>query len=247
MDVVFLDSDYKDQFNAEDLQAEISPGDAEDHLDHPKKTIFVISGLSGSGKGTLLEKVGEKLPITISRSYTTRKRRGGEREDAYFFTDETTFHEMEKGGKFLETNYYARHYYGTPLSELDRLLSIDNVIRVIEIDVNGYQNLLHYDYGYDLVSVFILPPSVDDLVKRLHDRGTESLPSMIRRLRHAIIEVQSIDDYDHVIINDDENAAVRELKDILGQTGSTHPRKSIDKALWIKTLKQAVRDLGEQV
>lgn len=175
-----------------------------------KPRLFVVSGPSGAGKDTLLTKVREFYPdLALTVSATTRPPREGEVDGvAYHFLTDEEFDRRVKAGEFLEWAQVHDHKYGTLRSEVDRWLGKGHSI-VLEIDVQGALNVRKL-YP-DAVLVFIEPPSLDVLEQRLHRRGTEDEGSIRLRLATARREMGMADRYDVRIVNDDLDAAVREL------------------------------------
>jgi guanylate kinase len=176
--------------------------------------LFVVSSPSGGGKGTLIQRVLGRLPnLSYSVSYTTRKPRNGEvhgRE--YFFVSREEFSQMVEKNDFLEWATVHSHLYGTSRSQVAHDVSLGRDI-VLEVDVQGaasIRNLIH-----DAVSVFILPPSLEVLRKRLIARGTDSEEELGVRLRNAPEELKAYKTFDYVIINDDVEQAAAKLMTII--------------------------------
>jgi len=169
-----------------------------------KGLLIVVSGPSGVGKGSLLRKVlsDKDLNLTYSVSFTTRKKRPHEVDGIdYYFVSESTFDEYIKNDGFLEYNRFVGHSYGTPKKEVEEnRLKGKNV--VLEIDVNGAHQVMSKLKGDPgLVTIFILPPSYEDLEKRLIERSTEKGLVLYNRLAHAKKEMALASDYDHTVIN----------------------------------------------
>ena len=176
--------------------------------------LFVVSSPSGGGKGTLIQRVLGRLPnLSYSVSYTTRKPRNGEvhgRE--YFFVSREEFSQMVEKNDFLEWATVHSHLYGTSRSQVAHDVSLGRDI-VLEVDVQGaasIRNLIN-----DAVSVFILPPSLEVLRKRLIARGTDSDAELGVRLRNAPEELKAYKTFDYVIINDDVEQAAAKLMAII--------------------------------
>lgn len=177
-------------------------------------TLYVISGPSGAGKGTLVNAVLEKNPhIHLSISATTREPRVGEEHGShYYFMTVEEFKDNIHKGNFIEWAEVHGNYYGTPLGPIkERLEAGDPVI--LEIDVNGAfqvrEKLPHAQL------VFIAPPSLDVLEERLRGRGTESEEVIRHRMENALGEMEAAKEYDIVIVNDDLNKATNELLSVL--------------------------------
>ena len=169
--------------------------------------VFVITGPSGVGKGTLIRALLERMPnLELSVSATTRRPRPGEVEgkDYWFLTPEE-FDRRLAAGEFLEHAEYAGNRYGTLRSELER----DAHPLVLEIEVQGARQVRERVPG--ATSVFIAPPSDEALRTRLVGRGSDSPEQIERRLEVARAELAAESEFDHVVVNDDLDAAVEEL------------------------------------
>ena len=176
-----------------------------------KGKIVVISGPSGVGKGTICKKIMELINAKYSVSTTTRSPREGEVEGRdYFFVTKEVFKDKINKGDFLEYNIYNDNYYGTSKEAVIDL--VDKGINVIlEIDVNGAFNIKK-KYPEALL-IYIAPPSIEVLKQRLIDRGTEDEETIENRLEIAREELKRIDFYDVVVINDDLEKAISEVKE----------------------------------
>ena len=176
--------------------------------------LFVVSGPSGVGKGTLVSLLRERVPgLGLTVSATTRSPRPGEREGvAYYFLDDEEFERRAAAGEFLEWVWVHGHRYGTLKSEVERLLSEGSSV-VLEIDVQG--GLSVRAAVPDAVLVFIEPPSAEELERRLRGRGTEDEESVRRRLANARDEMGCAARYDVRIVNDDLDRAVGELAHVI--------------------------------
>ena len=172
--------------------------------------LFVVSGPSGVGKGTLVSLLRERrsgLGLTVSA--TTRSPRPGEVDGtSYYFLDDAEFDRLVERGEFLEWAWVHGHRYGTLRREADRLISSGSSV-VLEIDVQGGLNVRKVHP--DAVLVFIEPPSADELERRLRGRGTEDEASVERRLANAGEELRMAGLYDVRIVNDDLERACDEL------------------------------------
>ncbi len=177
-------------------------------------SLFVLSGPSGAGKGTLRKKMFEKVPgITFSISCTTREPREGEREGIdYHFISADEFHSRLERGEFLENADVHGHLYGTLREDAVRVLNSGSDI-LLEIDVQGALQVREKMPGSILL--FVAPPSFEELEQRLRDRGTESEERLQIRLRNARWEMEKAPLYDYVIINDDIERAAEELEGII--------------------------------
>jgi guanylate kinase len=176
--------------------------------------VFVITGPSGVGKGTLIKKLLERVPsVALSVSATTRSPREGEEDGRdYHFLTEEQFQERIAAKDFLEYASYSGNHYGTLNSELDRCLEKGRSV-VLEIEVQGAQQVRAA--RPDSVQIFIAPPDASVLRERLRGRGTDSADAIDRRLKTAEQELAAQDDFDHRIVNDDLDQAADELESIV--------------------------------
>lgn len=176
--------------------------------------LVVVSGPSGSGKGTILNllmKQNDKVRSSISA--TTRKPREGEVDGVnYFFKSIDEFQEMIKNQELIEWVEYCNNYYGTPRTYIENAKN-QGLDVILEIEVEGAVNIKN-KYP-DCVLVFILPPSFDELKERIESRGTENYKVIEQRLERAKKEIEYINYYDYVIINDVLQDAVDNLNSIL--------------------------------
>ncbi|HYE80594.1 MAG TPA: guanylate kinase [Clostridia bacterium] len=175
-----------------------------------KGLLIVISGPSGAGKGTICRELlrGYNENLELSVSATTRKPREGEAEGInYFFKEKQEFIKMVENGEFIEYAKVHDNYYGTPRKYvMDKLEEGKDVI--LEIDVQGGMKLKHvFD---EAVFIFIMPPSFEELRKRIEGRGTESEQDICKRMKNAYGEIGYVHNYDYVVVNDDlRDAAVK--------------------------------------
>lgn len=179
------------------------------------KGVFIFSAPSGSGKTTILKQIFEKFPglFGFSVSATNRTAREGEIDgkDYYFLSDEE-MKEKIKNGDFLEwEQVYEGRFYGTLKSELDRIWSEGKVV-VFDVDVKGGINIKNM-LKEEAFAIFIMPPSVEELKKRLEGRNTETEDSLQQRLARAEMEISKSDKFDIIILNDDLTLAVNEVED----------------------------------
>lgn len=173
--------------------------------------LFVVSGPSGVGKGTLVSRLREELPnLGLTVSATTRSPREGERDGvSYHFLSEEAFEDLVRKGGFYEWAQVHGHRYGTLTSEVERLLARGLSV-VLEIDVQG--GLQVRRNNPDAVLVFIEPPSFEVLEARLRGRGTEDEKTIQTRLANAKREMEFADSYDVRIVNDSLDDALRKLE-----------------------------------
>ncbi len=176
--------------------------------------LFVLSGPSGVGKGTVLDRLFETYNgINYSVSMTTREPRQGEVEgEDYFFVSEEEFKEIMDRNGFLETARVHGNYYGTPRSYVEKTLAKGEDI-ILEIDIQGANQVR--DIFPEAVFIFLKPPSLEALSRRLDKRGTESRKSREIRLENAKAEMAEADKFDHVVLNDKLDKAVLKLKAII--------------------------------
>jgi len=177
--------------------------------------LFIISAPSGTGKTTILKRVIVELKnIVFSVSHTTRSPRLGEEKDVdYFFVDKSTFVTMQEQGLFLEWAEVHGNLYGT-CSNTVQAITEQGIDIILDIDVQGARQLMDKLKNKG-VFVFISPPSLHELEKRLVNRGTESDSVIATRLNNAHDEMKSLEYYDYVIVNDRVDQAVDELKSII--------------------------------
>ena len=178
-----------------------------------KGKLFVLSGPSGVGKGTICKKLLENIDLEISVSATTRKPREGEIEGvSYFFVNHDRFEDMIQKGEFLEHAEVFGNYYGTPKQKvLDKLAWGKDVL--LEIDVQGAMQVKE-NYP-ESITIFVCPPSLTTLKHRLAGRGTESEESLNQRIAKALTEIEMLKNYDYYIVNDELDDAVKNVKSII--------------------------------
>lgn len=178
-----------------------------------KGKFIVISGPSGVGKGTIFNKLFKELNAWYSVSTTTRSPREGEVDGVnYFFISKEEFLKKIEAGEFLEYNYYNENYYGT--SKKIVLEKMDQGVNVFsEIDVNGARNIKKI--FPDALLIYIAPPSMEELRKRLVGRGTDPIERINQRLAIAEEEMKQVDFYDYVVVNDDLEKATNQVKEII--------------------------------
>jgi guanylate kinase len=176
----------------------------------PAGRLFVITGPSGVGKGTLIRRLLEEVPaLELSVSATTRPPRPGERDGVdYHFTSEDEFDRLAREGQLLEHATYAGHRYGTPRSEVEPRLAGGTSV-VLEIEVQGARQVR--EAMPEAVQVFIAPPSPEALRERLEGRGTDRPEQIDRRLEAARSELGARAEFAHVVVNDELDRAADEL------------------------------------
>ncbi len=175
--------------------------------------LLIISGPSGSGKGTVVEQLCKKENFSLSISATTREPREYEKDGIhYFFHTKEEFLRMQEHKELLEWAEFCGNYYGTPRKYVvEQLLQGKNVI--LEIEVQG---ALQVKKIYpDGVLVFLMPPNLEELGKRLTNRGTEDKDTINRRIHRALEEMELVEEYDYVVINDTVKEATEDLLTIV--------------------------------
>lgn len=179
-----------------------------------KGNLIVVSGPSGSGKDSIINNLTKyNNNFWVSVSMTTREKRVNEKEGInYFFVTEEEFKDNIKNNNLLEYTNYNGHYYGTPKSHImEKLNAGIDVILVIEIE--GAINVK--ELIPDTICIFILPPSMSELKRRLINRNTENKDKIIKRFKTAYKEINEITKYNYVVINDDLDEATIKLNSIL--------------------------------
>lgn len=195
-----------------------------------KGNVFIISAPSGAGKTTLCKEIIRIMPDTkFSVSYTTRRPRPGEIDGKdYIFVNEDTFKRMIENDEFAEWAEVHGNYYGTSMKALNDIIESGQDV-ILDIDVQGAQQMRdRFGTG---VYIFVLPPSLDVLRKRLEERGQNSLEEIERRVRKAVEEIREYKKYDYVIVNDVFEDALNALRAIIIAEGKRVNR--IDDA-WIE-------------
>ena len=179
-----------------------------------KGTLFIVSAPSGAGKTSLVKRlVAEMDNISVSVSHTTRMQRPGEINGSdYYFVDQAEFENMLRDDAFLEYAQVFDHCYGTARSMIDAALANSGDL-ILEIDWQGAQQVGRKIVG--AVSIFILPPSEAALAERLRNRGQDDPSIIVRRMHDAHAEMSHYNEYDYLVVNDDFDQALQELKCIV--------------------------------
>ena len=179
-----------------------------------KGGVFIVSGPSGSGKDTLLKELFKKRPeIGFSISSITRDMRVGEVQgEKYNFITKQEFEKMIADDALLEHNVFVGNYYGTPKAPVIKAVSEGRDF-VIEVDVNGAAQIRQK--MPEVKSIFIMPPSFEELKRRLSGRGTEEPEVIEKRMQSALGEIARATEYDYIVVNDDIDTAVDDIISII--------------------------------
>ena len=190
-----------------------------------KGLLVVISGFAGAGKGTVIGKLTEQYEgYSLSISATSRSPRPGEKEGVnYFFKSRAEFEKMIANNELLEYAEYVSNYYGTPRAFVEKeLVSGRNVL--LEIEIQGAMQIKKaFPHA---VLIFILPPSAEELKRRLTGRGTETEDVIISRMKRAVEESQGIEEYDYIVVNGSSDKCAEELHGIINAAAHTPERNS---------------------
>ena len=176
--------------------------------------LIVVSGFSGAGKGTLMKDLLKTYDnYALSVSMTTRKPRPGEEEGkSYFFVDKDTFEETIAKDGLIEYASYCGNYYGTPREYVEACLDNGRDV-ILEIEIQGALKVK--EKFPEALLLFIMPPSAEELKRRLEGRGTESEEVICQRIARAAEEAEGIENYDYIIINDKLDDCVKEMHSII--------------------------------
>lgn len=180
-----------------------------------KGLLIVFSGLSGVGKGTILKELMpmEDLNLAYSVSMTTRKPREGEIDGVhYFFVSKKRFVEAIKNDELLEHARFVGNDYGTPREYVEQQRAQGKNV-ILEIEINGAKQIM--EKCPDALSIYIVPPSIEELERRLRERSSEDEETIMKRIAKAKRELKDVDFYEHVVCNDVLETAVQEVRDII--------------------------------
>jgi len=209
-------------------------------MEFPRRGVMlVLASPSGAGKSSITRALfGEDKNIDLSVSVTTRARRTDEIEGKhYYFRSVEQFEHMRANGELLEWAQVHDNFYGTPRAQVEERLSRGHDI-LFDIDYQGTLQL-YENCRADMVTVFILPPSIKELKSRLERRAQDSAGTIERRLRNARIEMDHYGEYDYVIVNEDLEASAQKVRSILVAARQRRERQS--------GLDAFVRDLQAQI
>ncbi len=192
-----------------------------------KGILTVVSGFSGSGKGTVMcELLKAHSEYALSVSATTRDPRPGEVHGVnYFFVSKEEFRELISGNALYEYAEYSGNFYGTPKAYVDQCLSEGKDV-ILEIEVQGAAKIK--EQFPDTVLIFVTPPTVEELLRRLTGRGSESPEKIRERMKNAVREAASMQIYDYILVNDDLDECVEALHGIIS---AEHRRASRNRQL----------------
>ena len=180
-----------------------------------KGILIVLSGFSGSGKGTIMKELMKKYAdhYALSISATTRQPRTGETDGVeYFFKTREEFEQMIADEELIEYAQYVENYYGTPKAYVEEQLNAGKDV-ILEIEIQGALKVK--EKFPDTLLMFVTPPSAEELKNRLVGRGTEAMEVIESRLSRAVEEAQGIEEYDYLVINDDLEECVEEVHSII--------------------------------
>lgn len=185
-----------------------------------KGILIVVSGFSGAGKGTLMKKLIQEYDnYALSISATTRAPRPGEEDGReYFFLNRSAFEEKIADNGLIEYASYCDNYYGTPRDYVEKQLEAGKDV-ILEIEIQGALKIKE-QYPTALL-LFVMPPSAQELERRLVGRGTETLDVVKKRMNRAIEEAQRIENYDYIVVNDDLDECVKQLHEIIKAAHNT--------------------------
>ena len=179
----------------------------------PGNKLIIVSAPSGAGKSTLVSHLlASGLPLSFSVSATSRRPRGSEKEGReYYFITAEEFRERISAGDFVEwEEVYSDHFYGTLRSEIKRIHDAGMAV-LFDVDAEGGINLKKI-FGTSALSIFIMPPSVEELGNRLHGRGTDTPEKIRMRVEKASSEIKLADRFDRIIVNDNLEKACSEIE-----------------------------------
>jgi len=177
--------------------------------------LIVISAPSGAGKSTIIRRIVSLRPdLILSVSATTRQPRAGEKDGAaYHFVTKERFMEMIRQGEFLEYAEYVGEFYGTPKGPVFEWIESGRDV-ILEIEIRGARQVMAQSPG--ATTIFIVPPDMQELERRLRGRRSEPEEKLASRLEKALLELEEKELYDHIVVNDDVSRAAGEILEIIG-------------------------------
>lgn len=206
-----------------------------------KGQLTVISGFSGSGKGTVVSKLVEKYGYALSISATTRAPRSGEQEGIhYFYKTVDKFKSLIDNNGLLEWAQYVGNYYGTPRDYVEKMLNEGKDV-ILEIEMQG--GLQVKNNVTDSLLIFMIPPSAAELKSRLVGRATEDMETINKRLKRASEEIQYIDLYDYLVINDNLDECVDNIHSII----QNEKKRIIHNKVLVDTIKNDYLNIWKEI
>lgn len=185
-----------------------------------KGLLIIMSGPSGVGKGTIrrLVMADKSLDLVYSISMTTRKKREFEREGVdYFYVTQQEFDKAVENDEFLEHQIFVNNSYGTPKAYVEKLRNEGHNV-LIEINTNGAISVLDKTDGPDVISFFVVPPSLEELERRIRLRGTETEQIIQERLSRASKEIEMAKRYDYVVLNDNAQSCADDIRTLINKS-----------------------------
>ncbi len=203
-----------------------------------KGVLIVISGFSGSGKGTLMKKlVADYDNYALSISMTTRRPREGEEDGReYFFVTKEEFESRIESGGMIEYASYCDNFYGTPKAYVEQQLENGKDV-ILEIEIQGAHKVK--EIYPEAILMFVMPPSAQELYRRLKGRGTESDEVIAKRMARAVEESEGIDTYDYIVVNDKLEDCIVQINTIVASAHQT-PANNEE---FVEEIKNELKDL----
>ena len=186
-----------------------------------KGGMFILSSPSGAGKTTLVKKISKNRDFLVSVSHTTREPRPNEKNGKdYFFISKGQFKKLIKKGEFLEHAKVFNNYYGSSKNLVINKLRLGNNV-VFDIDWQGTRQIRNKKLNYKLTTFFILPPSKNELLKRLIKREKKNMKTVTKRMKEFKKDLSKWKEYDHVVINDDLDTCYKNIMDTIKKNYKT--------------------------
>ena len=192
-------------------------------MSNSRGKLVIIAAPSGTGKDTVISCIKRLRPeIAVSVSVTTREPRKGEVDgEAYFFVTRDVFQKMIDKGEFLEFAEYVGQYYGTPIAPIKKHIDSGRNV-ILKIEIQGARQIKKMEP--DVLTIFVVPPDMKELERRLRGRGTDSNEQIQARLQRAHLELAESVHYDHIVVNDDVMRAAKEIIAIIDKTNENQNR-----------------------